>query len=191
MGRRHLMDFDDFEGGGIADALGDVVTPEQLKGLLLSGLVGGGGILGVGFLVRQLPASVTPVWRSVIATIGGLIGGRILWNLDEDAARGFAGGVSGFGIASLVQALAPSVSVGLSDYDGKYGWGMGQGVGQPGTRYMDWGVGRGGNGVGRTRVDPFPAGSPQLGRTRVEERQPNEFMLGKLGQDVTVGTWIS
>jgi hypothetical protein len=185
MGRRHLMDFDDFEGGSIGDALEEIVTPEQLKGLLLSGLVGGGGILGVGFLVRQLPVSVTPVWRSVIATVGGLIGGRLLWNLDEDAARGFAGGVSGFGIASLVQALAPSVSVGLSSYDAKYGWGMGQ----PGTRYMDWGVH--GNGMGRTRVDPFPAGSPQLGRTRVEERQPNEFMLGRVGQDVSVGAWLS
>ena len=84
-----------------------------------------------------------------------------------------------------MQALAPSVSVGLSDYDGKYGWGMGQ----PGTRYMDWGMGR--QGIGRTRVEPFPAGSPQLGRTRVEERQPNEFMLGRLGQDVSVGTWLS
>ena len=187
MARRHLMDFDDFEdGGGVADVLGEVVTPEQLKGLLLSGLVGGGGILGVGFLIRQLPAAVTPVWRSVIATVGGLVGGRLLWNLDEDAARGFAGDINGFGIASLVQALATSVSVGLSDYDGKYGWGMGQ----PGTKYMDWGMhGRGG--IGRTRVDPFPAGSPQLGRTRVEERQPNEFMLGRLGQDVSVGTWLS
>jgi hypothetical protein len=179
------MDFDDFDrGGGIGDALSEVVTPEQLKGLLLSGLVGGGGILGVGALVRLLPAAVTPVWRSVIATVGGLVGGRLLWPLDEDAARGFAGGVSGFGIASLVQALAPSVSVGLSAYDPKYGWGMG--MGQAGTRYMDWGV-------GRTRVDPFRAGSPQLGRTRVESRQENEFMLGKLGQDVAtdVGKWIS
>lgn len=187
--RRHLMDFDDFEGGGIGDSLADaleaIVTPEQLKGLLLSGLVGGGGILGVGALIRLLPASVSPIWRSVIATVGGLVLGRAVWTLDRDAARGLAGGVTGFGIASLVQALAPSVSVGLSNYDPKYGWGMGQ----PGAHYMNWGMG--GRGVGRTRVVDKRAGAPSLGRTRVEERADGEFMLGNLRQDVSVGTWLS
>lgn len=184
--RRHLMDFDDFDGGmgdSLADALEAIVTPEQLKGLLLSSLVGGGGILGVGALVRLLPATVSPIWRSVIATVGGLTLGRLIWGLDKDAARGLAGGVGGFGIASLVQSLAPSVSVGLSAYDSKYGWGMGQ----PGAHYMNWGM-------GRTRVVDKRAGTPSLGRTRVEERKDGEFMLAGtrgLGQDVSVGTWIS
>jgi len=183
MGLRDFDDFDDFgDGGGLGDMLGQVVTPEQLKGLLLSGLAGGGGILGVSWalqaLGQRMPA-VTPVWRGVIAALTGLVGGRMLWGLDEDAAKGFAGGVTGIGIAGLLHALVPGVPVGLG-YDPRYGWG----VGQAGTRYMDWGV-------GRTRVTEFPAGSPQLGRTRVEDRQPGEYMLGRLGQDVTVGSWLT
>jgi hypothetical protein len=188
MARRHLMDFDDFDdGGGLGDALGEIVTPEQLKGLLLSGLVGGGGILGVGYLTRMIPLSGT--WRSVIGALAGLIGGRLIWTLDEDAARGFAGGVTGMGIASLISALAPSVQVGFSGlgYNPQYGWG----IGQPGTRYMDYGM-------GRTRVDAEPAGAPPLaatfGRTRIESKGEDEFSLGSsfgLGQDVAVGAWLT
>lgn len=179
MGLRDFDDFDDFGDSELGDMLGAIVSPEQLKGLLLSGLAGGGGILATSWLLGKV--SVAPVWKGVIETLAGLVGGRLLWNLDDDAAKGFSGGVAGLGIASIIKALAPSIPVGLG-YDPRYGWG----VGQPGTRYMDWGVG-----MGRTRVTDFPAGSPQLGRTRVEERQPNEFMLGRLGQDVTVGTWLT
>lgn len=188
MTHRRLMDFDDFDdGGGLGDALGEIVTPEQLKGLLLSGLVGGGGILGVGYLTRMIPLSGT--WRSVIGALAGIVGGRLIWNLDEDAAKGFAGGVTGMGIASLISSLAPSVQVGFAGlgYDPRYGWG----IGQPGTRYMDYTM-------GRTRVEAESSSAPplaaDLGRTRITERQEGEFNLGSsfgLGQDVAVGTWLS
>lgn len=188
MARRHLMDFDDFDGGGsLGDALADIVTGEQLKGLLLSGLVGGGGILGVSFIVNHLPPSVSATWKSVIGALAGLVGGRLLWGLDEDAARGFAGGVTGIGIASLLHALAPSIPApGFSAYNPQYGWG----IGQPGTKYMDYGM-------GRTRVEDQPGGAAplaQFGRTRVTAKAEDEFSLGSsfgLGQDVAVGAWLS
>ena len=196
------MDFDEFDDFG---GLGQIITGEQLKGLLLSGFSGGGGILLVGAGVRALPPSVGPIWRSVIAAFAGLIGGRILYEIDEDAARGFSGGVTGFGLASLINSLAPSVPVGLSQYGDKpgryYGWGMGRWRG-PRTAQQVM------QGLGRTRVVEQPWGSPELGYTRVADKpwgapalagqgEPGGPMpyygwgMGGVGQDVTVGSWLT
>lgn len=189
--RRMAADFDDDLGDwGDGLGLGEIVTPEQLKGLLLSGIVGGGGILTATFLLNKLPAAVTATWKSVIGTVVGLVGGRLLWGLDPDAARGFAGGVAGWGIAELVRSLAPGVQTQLGQaYDPRYGWGMG--MGQAYDPRYGWGMG-----LGRTRVEPQTPGAPplagQFGRTRVEQRQPGQFMTSGLSQDVaaSVGTWI-
>lgn len=178
---------DDYGMGG----LGEIITGEQLKGILLSGFSGGGGMLLAGWGIRKIPVSAG--WRGAIAVLSGAVLSRLLWELDEDAAKGFAGGVVGMGISTIVEAVSQgAVSVGL---------------GQPGTRYMNWGM-------GRTRVDPYMAGRPQLGqeragpfpgqpavgppygvgqfgRTRVEERSKGQYMLeglrgrGGFGQDVT------
>lgn len=160
--------------------LGGIVTGKHLKGMLLTSLAGGGGIMLVGLGTRQIP--VAAPWKAAIGVGAGLLLGRALWGVSEDAAKGLMGGVVGLGLATLVSAISNgAISVGLADYDRSYGWAMGQ----PGTKYMNWGVG---HGMGRSRVEEGRAGQPALGRTRVEERGEGKFMLG---QNVNVGAFLT
>lgn len=213
------MEYPPLEDLGSLDA---IVTPAQIKGLLLGAFSGGGGILLTGAIARALikpkegDAPLSPedatkqtVYRSLLSLALGLVGGRLLWDLDEDAAKGFVGGVGGFGVASLVSEWSVkkdggerTIPVSLSAYDPGYRWGMGAHTGRrhyqrAGKGVMGMGAGYdpgyrwGQGGVGRTRVTGQPVNTPTLGRTRVVSKNYMAPSLAGLSQDVTVGRWIS
>lgn len=93
--------------------MGPLITMQQFKSLAVASVAGGAGVVAISAIFKKLatttwwPASMTV--KAIIGMAVGIVGGRALMRLDRDAGIGFAGAVTGFGLSSLVQSLAPTV----------------------------------------------------------------------------------
>lgn len=92
--------------------LGAYLTPEMVKEHLMAGLSGGAGILLVSTLLSKIdkPEMIESnmTWRRVkdgIAIVAGVLGGRMIYEKNRDAAMGFVGGVAGLGMADLIASF--------------------------------------------------------------------------------------
>lgn len=109
----------DMMGLGMYDSsydLGALLDPEAIKSHLMSGASGGVGILLVATLLNKIekpsmfsdPVTGDTNWRrtkSVIAIAAGVLGGRLMYDKNRDAAMGFVGGVAGLGFADLIASF--------------------------------------------------------------------------------------
>jgi len=84
-----------------------LVTKRELKGLAIATVAGGAGVAAMSEIVQRIPAGTTRprVWRGLMLIGGGAVVGLGLGKLDPDAGIGFAGGVCGYGVASLLLGL--------------------------------------------------------------------------------------
>lgn len=124
--------------------LGAWLDAETVKAHLMAGASGGVGILLVSTLMGKIgnpflktdadgtptgtaeaQASAAMNWRrtkDVLAVVAGVLGGRLMYDQNRDAAMGFVGGVAGLGFADLVASFVndpasttgPTVSTSLS-----------------------------------------------------------------------------
>jgi hypothetical protein len=101
------LEFGDYEMEGI------LPDAQQIKDALLAGSAGGGAILLTSWGVKKLNEKVQflskiehPLLRSAvtsgIALMAGLIGGKMVFEYNRDAAIGIVGGVSGLAMANLL-----------------------------------------------------------------------------------------
>jgi hypothetical protein len=114
----------DMMGLGMYDSsydLGAYLTPEMVKQHLMAGASGGVGILLVSTVLNKIdnpfakdtdtPEDATSnamMWRRVkggIAVVAGVLGGRMIYEQNRDAAMGFVGGVAGLGMADLIASF--------------------------------------------------------------------------------------
>lgn len=107
--------------------LGAYLSPEMIKSHLMAGASGGVGILLVSTLLNKIdnpfmktdaaglptgtPDEQTSAgmnWRrtkDAIAIVAGVLGGRVMYDRNRDAAMGFVGGVAGLGFADLIASF--------------------------------------------------------------------------------------
>lgn len=79
------------------------VTPEMLKSHGIAAAAGGGGILAVMNVFDRVEYFADkPKGRALAEGLAGIVGGRLLWQVNRDAAMGFVGGVTGYALANLV-----------------------------------------------------------------------------------------
>jgi hypothetical protein len=79
------------------------ITPEMMKTGLIAGASGAGGILAVMNIFDRIEYFADkPKGRALAEAVTGLVGGYALWKVNRDAAMGFAGGVSGYALAGLI-----------------------------------------------------------------------------------------
>lgn len=105
----------DMMGLGMYDSsydLGALLDPEAIKSHLMSGASGGVGILLVATLLNKIEKpsmfETDMAWRrtkDVIAIAAGVLGGRVMYEKNRDAAMGFVGGVAGLGFADLIASF--------------------------------------------------------------------------------------
>jgi hypothetical protein len=111
------LESSDIEGmwNGLGEDMDEIITQEQLMDMGVATLAGAGGIMLSGTLLPRIPWVKDVAWRkSAAAILLGLVSGRLLWNVNREAALGLAGGMSGVGLASLVSQWT-GVNVSLSD----------------------------------------------------------------------------
>jgi hypothetical protein len=121
--------------------LGAWLDAETVKAHLMAGASGGVGILLVSTLMGKISnpflktddsgnptgtaeeqASAAMNWRrtkGVLSVVAGVLGGRLMYDQNRDAAMGFVGGVAGLGFADLIASFvndpaAPTVRTALS-----------------------------------------------------------------------------
>jgi hypothetical protein len=107
--------------------LGAYLSPEMVKEHLMAGFSGGVGIALVSTLLNKIekPQMIESdmTWRRVkdgLAIVAGVIGGRVMYDRNRDAAMGFVGGVAGLGIADFIASFvndpsaAPTIRTQLS-----------------------------------------------------------------------------
>jgi hypothetical protein len=93
----------------------DIINMEQVMDMGVAALAGAGGIMLSGTVIPRIPKVRDKPWMKAVASILlGLTGGRLMWNVNREAALGLAGGMSGVGIASLVSQWT-GVEVSLAD----------------------------------------------------------------------------
>lgn len=92
--------------------LGAFLTPEMVKEHLMAGFSGGVGIALVSTVLNKIekPEMIESemTWRRVkdgIAIVAGVLGGRMIYEKNRDAAMGFVGGVAGLGMADLIASF--------------------------------------------------------------------------------------
>lgn len=95
--------------------LGAYLSPEMIKSHLMAGASGGVGILLVSTLLNKIeqPEMFTGEnaalnWKrtkSALAVVAGVLGGRMMYDRNRDAAMGFVGGVAGLGFAELIASF--------------------------------------------------------------------------------------
>lgn len=121
----------DMDGLAMYDGgMGEFLNPEMLKQHLMAGAAGAGGILLTSAIVQRIPwesMSDDPNTQRYLKLAGsalvGVLGGRLLWEQDRNAAMGFVGGVTGLALARLIQGFAPETLTtslagpGVSSYD--------------------------------------------------------------------------
>jgi hypothetical protein len=104
-------DYDDLYGLDMYD-MGQWLTPSMVQDSVIAAAAGGGAILLASWVSPMLP--VPENWqgtpnahrlRAAVATLGGMIVGRLMWDWNRDAAMAVIGGVSGLGIAQLVDSF--------------------------------------------------------------------------------------
>jgi hypothetical protein len=99
------------------DGMGNWITPEMLKQHLMAGAAGGAGILLAAKVVSMIPwdsvsedADTQRYLKLAAAGAVGVLGGRLIFERDRDAAMGFVGGVTGLALAQLVSGFVPADS---------------------------------------------------------------------------------
>jgi hypothetical protein len=113
------LESSDIEGmwNGLGDGgdLDQIITQDQVMEMGIATLAGAGGIMLAGTTLPRIPWVNEEPWRKAVAAIlFGMLGGRLLWDVNREAALGMAGGMSGAGLASLVGQWT-GVDVSLSD----------------------------------------------------------------------------
>ena len=110
-----------WEGLGAFD---QIITQQQLMDMGISMLSGAGGIMLAGTVLPRIPVvSESPMGKAFTAIGLGLLSGRLLWDVNREAALGMAGGMSGVGLASLVGQFT-GIDVSLSDLGDMAGLGQ-------------------------------------------------------------------
>jgi hypothetical protein len=111
------LESSDIEGmwNGLGDDFDQIVTQEQIMDLGIATLAGGGGVMLAGTVLPRIPWINEEPWRKAVAAIVlGMTSGRLLYDINKEAALGIAGGMSGVGLASLVGQFS-GIDVSLSD----------------------------------------------------------------------------
>jgi hypothetical protein len=111
------LESSDIEGmwNGLDGEMEQIITQDQLMDMGVATLAGAGGIMLSGTLLPRIPWVKDEAWRkSATAILLGIVGGRLLWDVQREAALGLAGGMAGVGLASLVSQWT-GVNVSLSD----------------------------------------------------------------------------
>jgi hypothetical protein len=92
-----------------------IITQEQIMDMGVATLSGAGGIMLAGTILPQIPfLKDQPMGKAFSAIVLGLVSGRLLWDVNKEAALGLAGGMGGLGLASLVNQMT-GIDVSLSD----------------------------------------------------------------------------
>lgn len=124
---------DDSSGGGIQGMIDKIATPEQIKGLLTAAGAGAGAIVAGSYLVSKIEKKKTDgtldadsilntKWfKAGVLALAGLVGGRLLWDKNRNAALGIASAAAGLGLAEILKEVAgkdatsglPVIPVGL------------------------------------------------------------------------------
>lgn len=139
---RHLSDYDDMMGLEFGDyeGLDQFMSREMIQEALLAATAGGGAILAASWGVKRLseqfdlPSMIeNPLARTAVTSAGvfflGLVGGRMLYEYNREAAMGVVGGLGALAMASVIdQAIAQftdsepmGVSLADANYSGSYG----------------------------------------------------------------------
>lgn len=83
--------------------LDQFITKDQLQSTGLALAAGAGGILAVMNVMDRIDYFADkPKGRALAEMLIAAVGGRMLWEVNRDAAMGFAGGVGGYSLASLI-----------------------------------------------------------------------------------------
>lgn len=92
-----------------------IITRDQVMDMSIAALSGAGGIMLAGTVLPRIPGvAENPMAKAASAIALGIVGGRLMWDVNREAALGMAGGMSGVGIASLVGQFT-GIDVSLSD----------------------------------------------------------------------------
>jgi len=104
-------DYEDLYGLDMYD-MGAWVTPSMIQDSIIAAAAGAGAILLASWSAPMLPVPEklkgTPNasrLRAAVATVGGLLVGRLMWDWNRDAAMAVIGGVGGLGLAQLVDSF--------------------------------------------------------------------------------------
>lgn len=164
--------------------LDQFISMEMLQSAGLALASGAGGILAVMNIMDRIDYFADkPKARALAEMAIAVLGGRALWEVNRDAAMGFAGGVGGYSLASLVnQYIAEYQSSGTAPTTTQDGLAYTEVQRVPGYRKLDrvsvprnWGGGRAPRGMEGTVV------------TRGNYSQTDG--LAELADDV--GSWVS
>jgi hypothetical protein len=110
------MAYDDLMGLDMYDdGMGGLYSAEMLKDQVIAAGASAASILLAAWALPKLSASkmltdmVTDEPNrhrvaAVVGILGGMIGGRLLWDKNRDAAMAIVGGVSGLGLAQLIDS---------------------------------------------------------------------------------------
>jgi hypothetical protein len=130
--------YDDMMGLEFADYEGlDFMNPEMIKEALLAATAGGGALLATAWGVKKLGTQFdlaskipNPLIRSAVTAgatfLAGLVGGRMLYEYNREAAMGVVGGVGALAMASFIDtAIAQAtgnapMGVALADVHDEY-----------------------------------------------------------------------
>ncbi len=114
--------------------LGQFITPEMLQSHLTAAAAGAGGILAVTNLMDRIDYFADkPNGKLLTEGLVGILGGRLLWQVNRDAAMGFVGGVTGMALANLVQGYINDMQAETA----ANGNGNGNGNGTEGLAYTE------------------------------------------------------
>jgi hypothetical protein len=88
------------------EGLGEIITKQQAMDMGIATVAGAGGALLAAAVIPMIPwINETATKKSLSAVAVGLVGGRLLWNVNREVALGLAGGVAGLGFANLIGGL--------------------------------------------------------------------------------------
>lgn len=109
--RGRFSEYDGMSGLDMYDDMEAFMSPRMLQEQLIAAGAGAGAILIGAWLMPRLPAPDTMTepnqhrMRAALATVAGMVGARALWDWNRDAAMAVLGGVSGLGLAQLIDSF--------------------------------------------------------------------------------------
>jgi hypothetical protein len=125
------------------EGMGEFYSADMLKDQLIAAGSSAAAILLAAWAMPKLPAPKdwTPTnqhnMRAALATLGGMLAARGLWSYNRDAAMAVLGGVSGLGIAQLINGYLFTDKDGnpKKDSEGKLVMPLGTPLGDAGYSY--------------------------------------------------------